>query len=90
MGARKHIAAEKIKEARKNLYFAKLKGVPSSPRKMRYVVDMIRGLEVSRKLPQTLRNYSVLQLLTGRPKMTVRLKMENYISAKYLLMKVLQ
>ena len=50
MGARKHIAAEKIKEARKNLYFAKLKGVPSSPRKMRYVVDMIRGMEVSRAL----------------------------------------
>ena len=44
MGARKHIAAEKMKEARKNLYFAKLKGVPSSPRKMRYVVDMIRVL----------------------------------------------
>ena len=50
MGARKHIAAEKIKEARKNLYFAKLKGVPSSPRKMRYVVDMIRGMEVNRAL----------------------------------------
>ena len=44
MGARKHNAAEKMKEARKNLYFAKLKGVPSSPRKMRYVVDLIRGL----------------------------------------------
>jgi hypothetical protein len=26
MGARKHISAEKIKEARKNLYFAKLNG----------------------------------------------------------------
>ena len=50
MGARKHIVAEKIKEARKNLYFAKLNGVPSSPRKMRYVVDMIRGLEVNRAL----------------------------------------
>jgi large subunit ribosomal protein L22 len=50
MGARKHIAAEKIKEARKNLYFAKLNGVPSSPRKMRYVVDMIRGMEVDRAL----------------------------------------
>ena len=50
MGARKYIAAEKIKEARKNLYFAKLKGVPSSPRKMRYVVDMIRGMEVNRAL----------------------------------------
>ena len=50
MGARKHIAAEKLKEARKNLYFAKLVGVPSSPRKMRYVVDMVRGMEVNRAL----------------------------------------
>ncbi len=50
MGARKHIAAEDLKEARKKQYFAKLNGVPSSPRKMRYVVDMIRGLEVNRAL----------------------------------------
>ena len=50
MGARKKIAAEKRKEARKTLYFAKLKGVPSSPRKMRYVVDMIRGMEVNHAL----------------------------------------
>ena len=50
MGARKHIAAEKRKEAQKNLYFAKLNGCPSSPRKMRYVVDMVRGMEVNRAL----------------------------------------
>ena len=50
MGARKHNAAEKIKEARKTQYFAKLVGVPSSPRKMRYVVDMIRGMELNRAL----------------------------------------
>lgn len=50
MGARKHISAEKRKEARKSLYFAKLMGCPSSPRKMRYVVDMVRGMEVSRAL----------------------------------------
>jgi large subunit ribosomal protein L22 len=50
MGARKHISAEKRKEALKTLYFAKLNGVPSSPRKMRYVVDMIRGMEVNRAL----------------------------------------
>jgi len=50
MGARKKISAEKRKEALKTMYFAKLKGVPSSPRKMRYVVDMIRGLEVNRAL----------------------------------------
>ena len=50
MGARKHNAAEAIKAAKKNQYFAKLVGVPSSPRKMRYVVDMIRGMEVNRAL----------------------------------------
>lgn len=50
MGARKHIAAEQKKAARKDQYFAKLVGVPSSPRKMRYVVDMVRGMEVNRAL----------------------------------------
>ena len=50
MGARKTIAAEKRKEALKTQYFAKLQNVPSSPRKMRYVVDMIRGMEVNRAL----------------------------------------
>ena len=50
MGARKRLAAEKRKAELKNNYFAKLNGVPSSPRKMRYVVDMIRGLEVNRAL----------------------------------------
>ena len=32
------------------MYFAKLNAVPSSPRKMRYVVDLIRGMEVNRAL----------------------------------------
>ena len=50
MGARKKISAEKRKEALKTLYFARLRNVPSSPRKMRYVVDMIRGMEVNRAL----------------------------------------
>ena len=50
MGNRKRLMAEKIKEAKKTQYFAKLKGCPSSPRKMRYVVDMIRGMEVNRAL----------------------------------------
>ena len=50
MGARKHIKAEERKQALKNLYFAKLKDCPSSPRKMRYVVDMVRGMEVNRAL----------------------------------------
>ena len=50
MGARKHIKAEARKEAKKSLNFAKLNDCPSSPRKMRYVVDMVRGMEVNRAL----------------------------------------
>ena len=50
MGARKRLAAEARNAALKTQYFAKLQNVPSSPRKMRYVVDMVRGMEVNRAL----------------------------------------
>ena len=50
MGTRKHIKAEERKQALRSQYFAKLKDCPSSPRKMRYVVDMVRGMEVNRAL----------------------------------------
>lgn len=50
MGARKHIKAEERKQALRSQYFANLKDCPSSPRKMRYVVDMVRGMEVNRAL----------------------------------------
>ena len=50
MGARKHTKAEERKQALRSQYFAKLKDCPSSPRKMRYVVDMVRGMEVNRAL----------------------------------------
>lgn len=50
MGVRKKVSADKMKEARKTVYFAKLRNVPTSPRKMRLVVDMIRGMEVFRAL----------------------------------------
>lgn len=50
MGARKRIAAEARKETNKTLYFAKLNNVPTSPRKMRLVADMIRGMEVNKAL----------------------------------------
>ena len=46
MGERKRKSAELIKEARKTQSVAKLRNVPSSPRKMRYVADMVRGKEV--------------------------------------------
>ena len=50
MGKRKKLAADARKAALRTQYFAKLNGVPSSPRKMRYVVDMVRGLDVNRAL----------------------------------------
>ena len=50
MGARKRNTADAMKDARKSQYFAKLNNVPTSPRKMRLVADMIRGMEVNRAL----------------------------------------
>lgn len=50
MGARKKQAAEARKEARKTQVSARLKGVPTSPRKMRLVADQIRGMEVDKAL----------------------------------------
>jgi len=50
MGARKKQSAEARKEELKSLYFAKLNDVPTSPRKMRLVADMIRGMEAYKAL----------------------------------------
>jgi large subunit ribosomal protein L22 len=50
MGARKRIAAEQRKEENKSRTMAVLNNCPSSPRKMRLVVEMIRGVEVNRAL----------------------------------------
>ncbi|MDR2685093.1 MAG: 50S ribosomal protein L22 [Prevotellaceae bacterium] len=50
MGKRKHNSAEQRKEALKMQYFAKLNNTPTSPRKMRLLADMIRGIEVNRAL----------------------------------------
>ena len=50
MGARKRIRANQIKESKKEQYFAKLNNCPTSPRKMRLVADMVRGMEVNRAL----------------------------------------
>ena len=50
MGSRKRIAADKRKEEQRHVAFAKLTNVPSSPRKMRLVADLIRGKEVFRAL----------------------------------------
>jgi large subunit ribosomal protein L22 len=50
MSTRKKIAADRRKEANMAKSFAILRNCPTSPRKMRYVVDMIRGQEVNRAL----------------------------------------
>ena len=50
MGARKRLKATEIKENKSSLAFAKLNDSPISPRKMRMVADLIRGVEVNKAL----------------------------------------
>ena len=50
MGARKRLAAEKRKEKMKTTYIARLVDYPTSPRKMRLVADIIRGVEANKAL----------------------------------------
>jgi large subunit ribosomal protein L22 len=50
MGKRKRQSADTYKEARKEQYFAKLQNVPTSARKMRLVVDLVRGQEAFKAL----------------------------------------
>jgi len=46
MGARKRLAAEARKEAKKSIYMARLVDNPTSPRKTRIMADVIRGKDV--------------------------------------------
>ncbi len=50
MGVRKKAAAEARKEVQKSVVSAKLRNIPTSPRKMRLVADLIRGVEVDKAL----------------------------------------
>ena len=50
MGVRKKNRAQALKDARKNVAFAKLNNCPTSPRKMRLVADIIRGEDVDKAL----------------------------------------
>ena len=52
MGARKRIKADAIKEARKKVAFAKLNNCPTSPRKMRLIADLIRGMDADKALAE--------------------------------------
>ena len=50
MGVRKKLRANRLKEERKSTYVTKLNGCHTSPRKMRLVEDLIRGVEVEKAL----------------------------------------
>ncbi len=50
MGARKKIAADARKEAMKTVAMAQLRNLPTSPRRMRQVADLIRGQQVVKAL----------------------------------------
>jgi large subunit ribosomal protein L22 len=50
MGKRKRLVAEARKEVNKTKYFAKLNDCPTSPRKMRQVADLVKGMDVYKAL----------------------------------------
>ncbi len=50
MGKRKRLVAESRKETNKSTYFAKLNSCPTSPRKMRQVADLVRGMDAYQAL----------------------------------------
>ena len=52
MGARKRLRANKMKEERKTIAFAKLNNCPTSPRKMRLIADLIRGMDADKALSE--------------------------------------
>ena len=52
MGARKRIKADEMKQSIKKIAFAKLNNCPTSPRKMRLIADLIRGMDVDKALSE--------------------------------------
>ncbi|PHQ62442.1 MAG: 50S ribosomal protein L22 [Maribacter sp.] len=50
MGVRKRLMAERIKAEKQQIAFAKLNNCPTSPRKMRLVADLVRGVQVEKAL----------------------------------------
>ena len=50
MGNRKRQSAQALKEAKKSIAFAKLNNCPTSPRKMRFVADQVRGESINKAL----------------------------------------
>jgi large subunit ribosomal protein L22 len=76
MGARKRLKAEAMKEARKHVAFAKLNNCPTSPRKMRLMADMVRGMSVEKAL-FVLANSP--QEASGRLETLVRSAVNNWV-----------
>lgn len=76
MGKRKRLVAEARKEANKITYFAKLNSCPTSPRKMRQVADLVRGMEAYKAL-------NVLKFNTreasGRLEKLLKSAIQNYV-----------
>ena len=50
MGVRKKQMAERIKAEKQQIAFAKLNNCPTSPRKMRLVADLVRGVRVEKAI----------------------------------------
>ena len=50
MGVRKRESADSRKEENKQISFAKLNNCPTTPRKMRLVADLVRGMQVDKAL----------------------------------------
>ena len=50
MGVRKKQMAERIKAEKQQIAFAKLNNCHTSPRKMRFVADLVRGVRVEKAL----------------------------------------
>ncbi len=71
MGARKRNTAEQRKEAKKTVAIAKLNGVPTSPRKMRLLADLVRGENI----------YTALNMLKFSPKEASRSMEKLLLSA---------
>lgn len=76
MGKRKRLVAEARKEANKTTYFAKLNSCPTSPRKMRQVANLVRGMEAYKAL-------NVLKFNTreasGRLEKLLKSAIQNYV-----------
>lgn len=50
MGSRKQISADARKEEKKKIAMARLNNYPTSPRKMRLIADLIRGVDIKKAL----------------------------------------